>query len=391
VTGVLLTEHSGTAVAAPHHDDTVGFYQTWSGAGNIAIVGQGIGGADGIHAVSDSGWGLYASSGSNASIVAEATAAYAVYGLSHGAGTGVIGLTDIGGWGIIGEVGGPTAFSPNAGSVGVTGYDRTNTVGGIGVNGTSLRGVGIEGNSETGFGVLGISQSASGVHGVSDTNFGVSGECTDGAGVLGTSVNNIGGYFIGVLGGRFRGSGAPLQLDPAGGPGAPGSGAHDAGQIYLDSLAVVWVCTAGGTPGTWVRLTRVPSGTPGGALNYLPAPIRLYDTRSSPAPLPLGKGLLAGNTTYTIQVTGTAVNGVSVPPGATGVFGNLTVTSTQGPGDLILWPDGAAKPNASNINYGTGQTVANAFNVGLSAGGVMDLFVHVSGTDVIIDVAGFVM
>jgi hypothetical protein len=59
--------------------------------------------------------------------------------------------------------------------------------------------------------------------------------------------------------------------------------------------------------------------------------------------------------------------------------------------DLILWPDGAAQPNASNINYGPGQTVANSVNVGMSAGGAMDLFVHVNGTDVLFDVAGYVL
>jgi hypothetical protein len=99
---------------------------------------------------------------------------------------------------------------------------------------------------------------------------------------------------------------------------------------------------------------------------------------------------LAGASTATIQVTGTDVGGISVPAGATGVFGNLTVTNTQGGGDLVLWPHGAAKPNASNINYGPAQTVANSANVGLSGDGKMDLFVHVSGTDVIFDVAGFV-
>ncbi|HEV2235546.1 MAG TPA: hypothetical protein VGR57_02695, partial [Ktedonobacterales bacterium] len=116
------------------------------------------------------------------------------------------------------------------------------------------------------------------------------------------------------------------------------------------------------------------------------------DTRSgSPAPLPVSKGALSGNTAHTIQVTGTDVGGIHVPAGATGVFGNLTVTNTSGPGDLILWPDGAPQPNASNINYGPGQTVANSFNVGLSSGGAMDLFVHVSGTDVILDIAGYVL
>jgi hypothetical protein len=65
--------------------------------------------------------------------------------------------------------------------------------------------------------------------------------------------------------------------------------------------------------------------------------------------------------------------------------------NTQGGGDLILWPHGALQPNVSNINYRPGQTVANSADVGLSAGGAMDLFVHVNGTDVIFDVAGYVL
>ncbi|HEY7984458.1 MAG TPA: hypothetical protein VID73_09830 [Ktedonobacterales bacterium] len=85
------------------------------------------------------------------------------------------------------------------------------------------------------------------------------------------------------------------------------------------------------------------------------------------------------------------MGGIHVPAGATGVFGNLTVTNTQGRGDLILWPHGAPQPTTSNLNYGPGQIVANSANVGLSAGGAMDLFVHVNGTDVLFDVAGYVL
>jgi serine protease len=69
----------------------------------------------------------------------------------------------------------------------------------------------------------------------------------------------------------------------------------------------------------------------------------------------------------------------------------LTATNTQGGGGLILWPHGAPQPLTSNINYAAWQTVANSFNVGLSGDGKLDLFVHVSGTDVIIDVASYVM
>jgi hypothetical protein len=166
------------------------------------------------------------------------------------------------------------------------------------------------------------------------------------------------------------------------------------GMLYVDSTASLWFCTSGGTPGTWIRLSGPQSGVQGGALNYLAVPGRIFDTRPGtpvPLPPPALKVPLAGGSTTTIQVTGTPVGALSVPVGATGIFGNLTVTNTQGPGDLILWPHGAPQPNASNINYGPGQTVANSFNVGLSSGGAIDLFVHVSGTDVLLDIAGYVL
>jgi hypothetical protein len=50
---------------------------------------------------------------------------------------------------------------------------------------------------------------------------------------------------------------------------------------------------------------------------FLPAPIRIFDTRASqPTPLPASKHALASGSTTTIQVTGTTVGGLSVPAGA---------------------------------------------------------------------------
>ncbi|HEV2237702.1 MAG TPA: SlyX family protein [Ktedonobacterales bacterium] len=229
------------------------------------------------------------------------------------------------------------------------------------------------------------------IHGACDSGIGVAGTSVNNMAVRGTSTNEtgVGGLSTNQFGGYFQGGLAPLYLVPSGSAGAPTSGGHIEGELYVDSNGVLWYSTAGVT---WVRLTGVVSGVPGGALNYLPAPIRIYDTRSgSPAPLPVSKGALSGNTAHTIQVTGTDVGGIHVPAGAAGVFGNLTVTNTSGPGDLILWPHGATQPTTSNINYSGGQTVANSVNVGLSADGKMSLFVHVSTTDVIFDVAGYVL
>jgi hypothetical protein len=164
---------------------------------------------------------------------------------------------------------------------------------------------------------------------------------------------------------------------------------HQAGELYLDSAATLWICAAGGTPGTWHQVTT-GSGGSGGGTTFLPAPIRIFDSRSGqPAPLPTPKHTLAGGSTTTIQVGGTVVGGLSVPSGARVVIGNLTVTNTQGGGALILYPHGATRPLTSNINYAGGTTIANFAMVGLNAGGAMDLFVVGAGTDALFDVAGY--
>jgi hypothetical protein len=166
------------------------------------------------------------------------------------------------------------------------------------------------------------------------------------------------------------------------------------GELYADTAGGLWYCTSGDGSGvgTWARIAGSGPGAGHGQLTYLGTPIRIFDSRSGqPAPLPNPKGALAGQSTTSIQVTGTVVNSISVPAGVTGVFGNVTVTGTQGPGDLILYPHGTSQPLTSNINYVGGQTVANSFNVGLSNDGAMDLFVHVSTTNVILDIAGYVL
>src|SRR5205807_1824948 len=113
------------------------------------------------------------------------------------------------------------------------------------------------------------------------------------------------------------------------------------GEIYLDSTGVAFQCIASGTPGTWRRLTLAApdydnlSGRNAGSINLLPSGLRLYDTRSGqvpPAPFPTTKAKLNPSTSpsggFDLQVTGTAVGGVSIPAGAVGVVGTLSVTNT---------------------------------------------------------------
>jgi hypothetical protein len=206
------------------------------------------------------------------------------------------------------------------------------------------------------------------------TGTGVSGNSQSGIGVQGNSFNGIGASFTGGQARLYLGqggrSGSAHQRHARQGRGLP--------RLERDAVGLCRRRRAGYV----VQAGRQPSS----------APIRIFDSLpGSPAPLPSSKGTLASGSTTTIQVTGTDVGGIHVPAGASGVIGNLTVTNTQGGGDLILFPTGAPLPNTSNINYVGGQTVANFANVGLNTSGQMSLFVHVSGTDAIFDIAGYVL
>jgi hypothetical protein len=60
----------------------------------------------------------------------------------------------------------------------------------------------------------------------------------------------------GQVGGDFQGTRAPIRLHPGTTVGAPPatSGAHDVGELYVDSQGALWYCKASGTPGFWVRI-----------------------------------------------------------------------------------------------------------------------------------------
>ena len=93
--------------------------------------------------------------------------------------------------------------------------------------------------------------------------------------------------------------------------------------------------------------------------DYSPtSPARLLDTRpglSTVDAVAAGQGLRRSGGTYELQVTGRA----GVPPTASAVVLNLTSAEARGVGYMTAWPCGAARPNASNLNYGVGAPVAS--------------------------------
>ena len=188
-----------------------------------------------------------------------------------------------------------------------------------------------------------------------------------------------------------EGTGRLYQL-PKPTVGPPTVGEHLAGEQLRDSAGDLYLCVAEatGTPGTWRKVTASTRTTPakGGSTNLLTKPIRIVNTRpASGAPLTNGGVKLAAGSATTFQVTGTTVDGISVPAGA-GVIGNLTCAEPTGQGYLTIFPAGQAVPATSNLNYTTAP-VANGFTCALSAGGAVRVFCGQKATNCIIDIVGF--
>jgi uncharacterized delta-60 repeat protein len=107
-------------------------------------------------------------------------------------------------------------------------------------------------------------------------------------------------------------------------------------------------------------------------------PERLLDTRS-------GLGASAGRvggTEVAVQVTGRA----GIPSTARAVTINLTVTDPVAGGFATAYPCGGPVPSTSNVNFGAGETRANAVVVGTGSGGRVCLFSNVAA-DLVADVS----
>lgn len=125
---------------------------------------------------------------------------------------------------------------------------------------------------------------------------------------------------------------------------------------------------------------------PTGSFTALPRPQRLLDTRPGGATADgqySGTGTQPAGTVFTLPVAGRA----GVPAGANAVAVNVTADNPLGPGFLAVFPCGSAIPNASNLNFSAGRTVANLVISRVGTGGAICIFTP-TATEVVIDVSG---
>lgn len=131
----------------------------------------------------------------------------------------------------------------------------------------------------------------------------------------------------------------------------------------------------------YLGATTLPAvaASPGAALFNGIRPVRALDTRD-------GSGPIQAGAPRSVAVTGLA----GVPAtGVAAVAVNVTVEAPTTGGYLTVWPSGSAMPLASSINYGPGDTIANALVVGVGPDGRIDLGVGAGSASVIVDVMGW--
>ncbi|MDQ0241601.1 RCC1 domain-containing protein [Arthrobacter bambusae] len=121
------------------------------------------------------------------------------------------------------------------------------------------------------------------------------------------------------------------------------------------------------------------SGTPSAPGAFVPVnPARLLDTRSSAPAGPDG--------TVSFRVGGAG----GIPANVAAAVFNLTVTGPQSFGFITAYASGSIRPNASNVNFASGQTVPSSVTVPVGADGKITLFNRSDGaTQLIADVAGY--
>ena len=108
-------------------------------------------------------------------------------------------------------------------------------------------------------------------------------------------------------------------------------------------------------------------------------PFRVLDSRA------VGGGACISSV-RSLQVAG--VEGSGVPSNAAAVALNFTVVGPRAAGFLTVYPSDAALPLASNLNYSSGQVVANNVNVKTGPDGAVNIYASAGCPDVVVDLVG---
>ena len=118
-------------------------------------------------------------------------------------------------------------------------------------------------------------------------------------------------------------------------------------------------------------------------------PARLLDTRPGAATIDgqfAGIGKVGGASVLNLPVLGRG--GVPLT-GVAAVAVNITVAEPTAWSYTTAYPGGAVRPNASNLNFNPGQTIANMVIVPVGSNGQISLYNYAGQTHLLVDVLGW--
>lgn len=147
---------------------------------------------------------------------------------------------------------------------------------------------------------------------------------------------------------------------------ADASGAEVPDRAAGSSVAADAAATSLAPPATFVPLS----------------PARILNTRDGTGGV---FGAVAGDTTISFPAVGVG----GVPANATSVVLNVTAAGPTSAGYLTVFPHGATRPDASNLNVVAGRTVANMVVARVGVGGRVDVYNFGGTLDIIADVTGY--
>jgi hypothetical protein len=142
-------------------------------------------------------------------------------------------------------------------------------------------------------------------------------------------------------------------------------------RLGVGGLVCVYTSAAAGL------LVDVNASVPLGSGLAAVDPFRLHDTRT-------GAGALAAGSITQVVVAGRG----GVAADATTAVLNVTVISAQEPGFATVFPCGAAVPQASNLNFDTGDTIPNAVVAKIGEGGAVCVYTS-AAAGLLVDVNGY--
>ena len=140
---------------------------------------------------------------------------------------------------------------------------------------------------------------------------------------------------------------------------------------------------------TTTTQASLPPSPPAAGSSYTAlSPARLLETRPGETTTVDGSfwqtGQQGAGTTTELTVAGRG----GVPDNASAAVLNMTVTSPQTAGFITVYPCGTTRPNASNLNYTAGQTIANAVITKIGLNGKICIYTPAT-THLIADVNGY--